>query len=172
MLNIESNRIQIREFQSTDLEDFYEIFGDAETMFYCEPAYSRKQAKQFLETFCLSQPRPAFAVVLKSAQKVVGYLLFNSLYGNPKKYEMGWWINRKYWRQGLAYEACKMLIDYGFDTRGIDCVLAETIDKNASTALMKKLGMKKIETEKNKAADNSGQLHDLIWFEVKKHDRV
>ncbi len=47
---IETQRMIIREYTMGDSEDLYEIFGNAEVMKHCEPAYSPK--KQLISYQC------------------------------------------------------------------------------------------------------------------------
>ncbi len=128
----------IRNFTLEDATDLHEILGDEETMRNCEPPYDLDKTKAFLESFCIGR-QGAVAAVEKRSQKVIGYILFNEL--DPAVYEIGWFFNRSYWRQGYAYEACSAVIDYGFRELGAHRIFAETIDGVRSLGLMKKLGM-------------------------------
>lgn len=168
-MELKSERISIREFRADDVTDLYEILGDEKVMFYCEPAYSFEMTKAFLIEFCLGKrPVPAFALVLKTSGKVIGYLLFKCLDSkNEKLFELGWWINQNFWHQGFAYEACQLLINHAFTKKIADRIVSETIDQNRARPLMEKLGMTKIELEKRQGKDNSGLLHDVIWYELK-----
>lgn len=139
-MQLETDRTVIRDFCKDDLYDLYEILSDAETMEYIESPFSIEKTRSFLSDFCIGQ-RCAVAAELKSTGKVIGYLLFKP-YGTPDVYEIGWIFNRKFWRQGLAYEACAALIKYAFLSMGIRKVFAETVDAVRSLGLMKKLGMK------------------------------
>ncbi len=139
MREIETTRLIIRNFTPDDAGDLYEILGDAETMKNCEPAYNPQKTKAFLHSFCIGR-NGAVAAVHKQSKKVIGYILFNEI--EPSIFEMGWFINRNYWRQGYAYEACKAVMGYAFRKLDAHKVFAETIDGVKSVGLMQKLGMK------------------------------
>ncbi len=94
---IETSRLLIRPFSPADAQDFYEIFGDAETMENCEPAYDFEKAKNFLQDFCINR-HGALAAQLKGTGKVIGYILFHEF--DPGVYEIGWIFNRAFWRPG------------------------------------------------------------------------
>ena len=137
-MKIETPRILIRNFIFEDAPDLFEILGDEETMKYSEPAYSFEKVEIFLKDFCIEK-RGALAAIQKVSGKMIGYILFNET--EPGIYEIGWFFNRNYWKQGYALEACKAVIDYAF-THGIARkIFAETIDREKSVPLMKKLGM-------------------------------
>jgi [ribosomal protein S5]-alanine N-acetyltransferase len=56
-------------------------------------------------------------------------------------YEIGGHIRREFWRQGLAEEAMRVLIDYAFDTLGVNALFAGHNPANeASRNLLAKLG--------------------------------
>lgn len=135
---LESPRLIIRGFTPEDAADLHEILGDAETMKYSEPAYDFEKTKRFLASFCIARGG-AKAVVHKQSAKVIGYMLFNET--SPGEYELGWFVNRRFWRQGYAFEACQVLIRYAFNVLGAQKVFAETIDTVRSIGLMRKLGM-------------------------------
>ena len=162
---LETPRLIVREFTPEDAADLYEIFGDAETMENCEPAYDFAKAKKFLEDFCIGR-KGAVAAVLKDTGKVIGYILFKSLGEDPAEdvYETGWIFNKAYWRQGYAYESCSRVIDYAFSQLNAHKVMAEAIDGVKSVSLMKKLGMKPEGVQRSHTGDNRGGWADLYLY--------
>lgn len=138
-MNIETERIIIRDFTGNDVYDLQEILGDAETMKHCEPAYSLQKTAAFLEDFCIRK-KAAVAAVHKESRKLIGYILFHQL--EEGEYEIGWFFNRHYWGQGYAFEACKAVMDEAFSRLNARRIFAETTDPTQSVSLMKKLGMK------------------------------
>lgn len=158
MKTIDTNRLIIRDFEMTDAEDLQEILGDEETMKYCEPAYDIEKTKSFLKNFCIDR-KGAVAAVLRETNKLIGYILF--IETEQDVYEIGWFFNRKYWRQGYAFEACSEVLDYAFAECCADRVFAETTDTNKSVNLMKRLGMR-FEGVQHLSEDcfgNSAELH-------------
>lgn len=158
-----TDRLIIRDFCMSDANDLHEILGDAETMKYCEPAYTFEQTQRFLLDFCIVK-KGAFAVVQRSTQKVIGYILFNAI--EKSIYEIGWIFNKNFWRQGFAYEACSNLITYAFEKSNINKIIAETTDRQKSIALMEKLGMTFKELQKEASKDNLGKLVDMYIYEI------
>ena len=158
---IETERLIVRDFNADDAQDLHGILGDAETMKNCEPAYDFEKTKKFLEEFCILK-KGAFAAALKDSGKVVGYILFNSWCKDI--YEMGWIFNKKYWRQGYAYEACSELMAYGFREMNVHKVVAEAIDAEKSVRLMEKLGMKREGIQRSQSKDCFGNWADLYLY--------
>ena len=158
---IETERLLIRDFTQSDAADLHEILGDDDTMEYCEPAYDFEKTKEFLHSFCIGR-KGAVAAVHKESVKMVGYILFNEL--EKGVYEMGWFFNRRFWGQGLAFESCKVVIDHAFLERKAHKVFAETIDAVKSVGLMKKLGMKMEGIQHRHTRDNHGNWADLYLY--------
>ena len=165
---IRTARMIVRDFQMNDVNDLQEILGDNETMKNCEPAYSLEKTINFLQKFCIEK-KAAVAAVHKERNKMIGYILFNA--SDKDVYEIGWFFNRNYWRQGYAYEACKAVIDYAFDALNAHKIFAETIDGEKSVNLMKKLGMKLEGIQRSQVKDNSGNWADLYFYGILETDR-
>lgn len=165
---IETPRMIVRDFQLNDVKDLQEILGDNETIKNCEPAYSLEKTVNFLQKFCIEK-KAAAAAVHKESNKMIGYILFND--SEKDVYEMGWFFNRNYWRQGYAYEACKAVIDYAFEALHAHKIFAETIDGEKSVNLMKKLGMKLEGIQRSQVKDNSGNWADLYFYGILETDR-
>ena len=158
---IETNRLVIREFTMEDLSDLHEILGDAETMKYSEPPYDPAKTQAFLRSFCIDR-HGALAAWEKRAQKVIGYILFSGAQSGV--YEMGWFFNRSFWRQGYACEACKAVIEYAFQDRNANKIFAETIDGVKSIGLMRKLGMTQEGIRRSQVRGPDGHWADLYLY--------
>lgn len=158
---IETQRVVIRDYEMCDAEDLYAILGNAEVMKNCEPAYSFEKTAHFLSDFCIGK-KAAVAAVHKDSGKMIGYILFHSSLEGV--YEMGWFFNRDFWRQGYAYEACKAVVAYAFQTLDAHKIFAETIDGLKSVGLMEKLGMQLEGIQRSHTKDRDGNWADLYLY--------
>lgn len=100
---------------------------------------------------------------------MIGYILFNEF--GEGVYEMGWIFNRKFWRQGYAYEACRAVIDKAFEDGKAYKIFAETIDAEKSVGLMKKLGMQLEGIQRSQTRDHHGNWADLYLYGLLNDDR-
>ena len=166
-MELNTSRLTIRHFQADDVCDLHEIFRDEQTMACCEPVYDFAKTERFLADFCIAQ-NGALAAVHRESGKVICYLLFNPF--DEGVYEMGWFFNRQYWRQGYAYEACKAVIDHAFNELNAHKVFAETIDAAKSVGLMKKLGMRLEGVQRSQTKDNDGNWADLYFYGLLRED--
>ena len=169
-MNIETERLVLRDFIIGDLDDLHEILGDAEVMENTEPPYDREKTESFLRSFCVErEPKGAFAVVLKETGRVIGYILFKTI-DEPEIFEIGWIFDKAYWRQGYAFEICSRLISYGFNDMKLHKICAEAIDGIKSVSLMKKLNMKFEGKQRKHTKSNDGKWRDLYWYAILDED--
>lgn len=81
------------------------------------------------------------AVCLKSVDALIGAV---GLMLKPEHDlgELGYWIGKPYWNNGYCTEACKALMNYGFNVLKLNKVFANYFEGNdASGRVMQKLGM-------------------------------
>ncbi|HHW93371.1 MAG TPA: GNAT family N-acetyltransferase [Clostridiaceae bacterium] len=168
MIHFETKRTLARDFVLDDFQDLHDILSDPLVMEHAEPAYSEEQTLRFLEDFCIAK-QAGFAVVLKAENKVIGYVLFSDQL-EKDVYEVGWFFNRRYWRQGFAYEALSDLFAYAFHQRHACKLFAETIDDVKSASLMVKLGMSLENVQKQHVQDHYGAWRDLYHFSLLRED--
>lgn len=157
----------IRDFRMEDANDLHQIFGDAEVMKNCEPAYDFEKTSNFLSEFCIGK-RGAAAAIHKDSGKVIGYILFKEF--EEDVYEIGWIFNKDYWRRGFAYESCRAVVDYAFHKLDAHKLFAEAIDNIKSVGLMKKLGMRQEGIQRKQTKDNDGNWADLYFYGILKAD--
>ena len=167
---LETERLILRDFTAGDVDDLHEIFGDEETMNNTEPPYSKDKTQAFLMSFCVNRTsKGAYAAVLKSTGKVIGYVLFKPV-GEPEVYEIGWIFNKAHWRKGYAYEVCSRLVRHGFGDMKLHKIFAEAIDYVKSVSLMKKLGMELEGVQRKQTRSNDGVWRDLFLYAILAED--
>lgn len=164
-MQIQTQRLTIRNYREEDWVDTLEIFSDPQAMAFCEPPYDAEKTRELVSYF--AQNPIAFAVVLRETGKVIGHALFKQLPGEADGvFEIGWIYNRAYWRQGYAGEGSRALLEYGFRELGLHKVCAETIDPVKSVGLMKKLGMVYEGTFHSHTRNPAGQWCDVVWYAI------
>ncbi|NJN19257.1 MAG: GNAT family N-acetyltransferase [Oscillochloris sp.] len=165
---LETERLIIRPFQSTDLDAVYHILdielADAHTG--AEHAENKAQRSGWLdwtiagyeELARLYQfPMSDRAIVLRERNELIGVVGFNpaimpfsqvpDLAAAPagrSSFELGlfWAVSPRQQRRGYAAEAARAMINFAFATQGLWRIVAATSYENAaSQAVMRKLGM-------------------------------
>lgn len=85
--------------------------------------------------------------------------------------ELGYWLGRAYWSQGLASEAAAAVIDYGLDHLALNKITAHCLATNyASRRVLEKVGFKQ-EGHQRDHIRHWGRYHDLISWGLLYGDR-
>ena len=85
-----------------------------------------------------------FAVRRTDDDALLGRVCYFDLNPRNRAVEIGYFIGPEYLRNGYAYEAMKLLLNYLFNKLGLNKATAQTGEFNkASIALLKKLGFKR-----------------------------
>ena len=150
-LQIETERLILRPFIQTDLDDFYEyasVEGVGE-MAGWKHHQSKEESQQILNRFIENDK--TFAIVLKSNNKVIGSLGIEE-YGMEDKLtefsnylgrEIGYVLSKNYWGKGIMPEAVKAVIDYLFKVLDFDFLTCGYYDFNRqSKRVQEKCGFK------------------------------
>ena len=150
-LQIETERLILRPFIQTDLDDFYEyasVEGVGE-MAGWKHHQSKEESQQILNRFIENDK--TFAIVLKSNNKVIGslgieeYEMEDKLteFSNYLGREIGYVLSKNYWGKGIMPEAVKAVIDYLFKVLNFDFLTCGYYDFNRqSKRVQEKCGFK------------------------------
>lgn len=137
MIIAETNRLILRRYRETDLNDLHEYLSDPEVVKF-EPYQPMSLAEAESNLAWRISTDEMIAVELKSNGKMIG----NIYLGNRDfdALEIGYVFNRHYWGQGYAKESCAAMISLAF-SKGVHRIFAECDPENrASWTLLEKLG--------------------------------
>ncbi len=139
---LETKRLVLRRFDLLDIEDFSEIFSDAETLIH-EPygPFSGDELIEKLEE--LSENDSCYAVILKENGKLIGSVFCGCMDRETGSWEIGFVFNRRFWRRGFAKEASEATIRTAA-VKGARRIYAECSPENpASWHLLEALGFRR-----------------------------
>ena len=99
--------------------------------------FAEKQIKCFAERqFCF------WRLIHKESGEMIGFCGLQPFDDTPET-EIGWWLARDRWNQGLATEAAREALRDGFERVGLKRIVSVAMPENrASTHIMEKLGMR------------------------------
>lgn len=142
-MHIVTERLVIREFESSDWQDVLQYTSDPVVMKYMpEAVFTEELAKQFLEQNKGEQAKN-YAVMLKTKQQVIGHIVFHPWFGEHT-HEIGWIFNSSHQNKGYATEAARAMLQYGFEVLNMHRVIATCQPENIpSYRVMEKLGMRR-----------------------------
>jgi ribosomal-protein-alanine N-acetyltransferase len=150
MPEIETARLRRKPYIQDDLEELSVILSNPEVMKYSPrgpiPKEKVKQVTQeILEFFIQHWKQHGFgvwAVVEKLTGQLLGHCGLNFL-PNSLEVEVLYRLDQGYWNQGIATEATKASLRYGFEEVKLDKIVAITAPEHlASRRVMEKAGLK------------------------------
>ena len=140
---LQTKRLILRPWRENDAEDLYRYACDPEVgpaagwMPHTSVANSREIIRNVLK-------RPeVYAVCLKATGKPIGSIGLhrNDLATADDEYELGYWIGKPFWGQGLIPEASRELLRYAFEDLGMKRIWSGHYDGNVkSRRVQEKLG--------------------------------
>ncbi len=170
-IQLETNRIILREFMLNDLEDFHSLETNEAVVKYLTnyPKRSLEESKELLNQV-ISQysnfKTGRLAMIDKATQGFVGWcgIKFNNhkrhVYENF--YDLGYRIHPNYWGNGLATEASVACLNYGLNELEILKINAIVNTQNTqSLKVISKVGF----NYKESFLEDETEKH---WYEVKR----
>lgn len=140
---LETERLILRPWSEEDAEELYTYASDPDV----GPAAGwppHTSVENSREIICevLSAPE-TYAVCLKETGKPIGSIGLhrNDLATAEDEYELGYWIGKPFWGQGLIPEVSREILRYAFDELGMNRIWCGYYDGNEkSRRVQEKLG--------------------------------
>src|SRR5579872_1670774 len=143
---LETERMFLDQWQSSDWMDFRPIATDVEVMRYITDGvpWSDQQIRSFVDRQVKLYSERKFCrwkVLRKPDRELIGFCGVGFWRDAPDP-EIGWWLERRSWGQGLATEAARAALKHAFESAGLERIISVARPENtASIRIMKKLGM-------------------------------
>lgn len=140
---LETNRLILRPWSEDDAKELYKYASDPEVGPSAGwPTHTSEENSREIIFAVLSKPE-TYAVCLKESGKPVGSIgLFRGdLAERDDEYELGYWIGKPFWGQGLIPEASREILRYAFEELKMERVWCGYYDGNEkSRRVQEKLG--------------------------------
>ncbi len=144
--HLETERLVLRQLTPTDAPAVFTIFGDAAVTRYYDLATFTgvEQAQQWIASTTERFQQGTsirWAIVHKADGRVVGTCGYPLLHARNRRGMIGYDLARTAWRQGIASEAVRAVIRYGFGPLSLHRIEALVMRENiASVRVLEKLG--------------------------------
>ena len=140
---LQTERLILRPWCEDDAEELYKYACDPEVGPPAGwlPHTSVENSREIIRSV-LSAPE-TYAVCLKNDGKAIGSvgLHRNDLAEKEDEYELGYWIGRPFWGQGLIPEASREMLRHAFEDLGMNRIWCGHYDGNVkSRRVQEKLG--------------------------------
>jgi RimJ/RimL family protein N-acetyltransferase len=135
-VQIESDRLILRQWRLDDFESYLELCQDPEVMrFLGGKTFDRLECWRHM-AFMVGHWQllgyGPWAVEEKATGRFVGRVGFLNPEGWPA-FELGWTLSHKFWGRGYATEAARRALGYGFDELDKDHVISLIDPKNTKS---------------------------------------
>ena len=145
---MQTSRILLRPWRESDAETLYKYASDPEVgpRAGWPPHQSVDESLEIIRTVFHSDH--IWAIKLKATGEAIGCIGYY-LHGESNidigenDAEIGYWIAKPYWNQGLCTEALKLIIAHCFNTKGFSTLWSDFFPDNpASGRVMEKCGFR------------------------------
>ena len=169
MKTLETNRVILRSFKVTDLEDFYEYAKNPNVGPNAgwPPHANREDSRKILTSFIENDE--VWAIVLKENNKVIGSVGIHKdqLRTATDVRMIGYVLSEDYWGRGIMTEAAKAAISYAFETMGLSLLTVHHyIHNGRSRRVIEKLGFQYEGTLRHCSRIFDGSVHDLACYSM------
>lgn len=166
---VETDRLLIREISKDDYQSLFQLHSDPIVQKHTgEPPVqdiaviikgTKERTFHDYDTYGFGR----WAVILKSTNQFTGWAGLKYL---PEfdEIDLGYRFLPQFWGKGIATEASKAIIKYGFEVLGIEKIIAVSMTENtASIKVIEKIGM----VFEKKAPYEEGAPDDY-WYKIEK----
>jgi len=146
MLILQTQRLQLREFEPEDVDALALILSDHETMRHYPVSLDRVGVTQWIErnrNRYINDGFGLWAMILKSTDGLIGDCgLVRQTVDGADEIEIGYHVRRDLWGRGFAPEAARACRDFGFDRLKADRLISLIRPENfPSRRVAEKMGM-------------------------------
>lgn len=174
MIYLETSRLQLRDWEETDLESFSRLNADEQVMKYFPKTLSAEETNVFYKSIISEFKEYGFglyAVEVKENKEFIGFIGFHraTLEADfTPCIEIGWRLKREAWGKGYATEGAAACLQYGFNKLGFNDVYSFTADvNNPSKKVMIKIGMSFIKIFSHPNVEKDSPLNKHVLFRIK-----
>ena len=166
-----NNKVKLRTWREDDLSRLAELannFNIAKFMTDQFPfPYTRLNARAFIEFANSHHPVHIFAI--EENGQCVGSIGLHPQHDIMRRNaELGYWLGEPYWGRGIATEAIRQMVQYGFDNFNIGRIFARPFGTNiASQKVLEKAGFT-LEARFEKTILKNGELLDELIYSVRR----
>lgn len=166
---LETERLILREFTLEDVDAVYEFGSNEEVNQYTGDAIfkSKEEVASMIRNVWFEDYKNygygRLAAIYKPDNKLIGFAGLKYL---PEfdKTDLGFRFLPEYWGRGLATEASRAILAYGFEKLGLKKIIGIAMPENiGSWKVLEKVGMQFYKTD-----DYDGDGGDYKWYKIER----
>jgi RimJ/RimL family protein N-acetyltransferase len=147
-MEIETERLILRRWQSSDVEPFVNLNADPRVMEFFPATLSRAETETMISSVQEKFSQHGFGLWAAELKATAGFIGFIGLDvpGYPLPFspcvEIGWRLAFDYWGKGYAQEGARAVLAFGFDRLHLEEIVSFTTATNLrSRRVMERIGM-------------------------------
>lgn len=174
---LETERFILREVRMEDCKDIYDIYCDEEAVRFqgITNMTSIEQAKRSVNFFLngfVDKKFVKWGIARKEDNKIIGIITLHHIDAWSFRAEIGYMLNRKFWRKHVMSEVAEKVIEYAFKEVELNRIEAHAHPDNiASIKLCEKLGFQREGLKKQSDINlRTNEFEDRILMAILKSD--
>lgn len=163
---LETDRLILRPLEEKDVDAIFAMRSDVEVMRFIREPQNRNESVSWVKLVSSRWETEQIgfcAVIDKETDKFLGWCGIWKL-KETDELEVGYAIEKKFWKKGYATEAAAECLRYAFEKLNADVIVAVALPANAaSRRVMEKLGMR---------YDYTGEFYgrELVHYSITKEE--
>jgi RimJ/RimL family protein N-acetyltransferase len=143
---LDGPRIRLRRIRRSDAESIQRYAKDKEISRYTfiPHPYRLENAYEFIKNthkWFRKGSTISLGMEWKETGEIIGMISLMRINLRSRNAELGYWLAKKYWGQGITLEAVRLILKYGFKELKLVRIYARVFHPNtASTRVLKKAG--------------------------------
>lgn len=169
----ETERLILRPFRYEDSPAFYQIISNPDNLsFVFPPLVDEKEALELMVAVFIQQPLGVWAIEDKKSHLMIGAIRLEKVKESNGQAELGYFLRKDYWNQGLMTEAVKNVSYLSFYHLGLRELLIVThLENIASQKVAEKVGYTLF--RQYKGSDRyTHKMRDYLAFSLRKSELI
>ncbi|EQB34652.1 hypothetical protein M948_19895 [Virgibacillus sp. CM-4] len=170
-----TERLGFRSWQASDREPFAAMNADPEVMRYFPTPLSKERSDWLIKRFEKHMDDKGYgiyAVDRLEDQQFIGFIGLATINMNVEfkhEVEIGWRLDKTYWKKGYAVEGATACLQHAFDDFHLSTIYSFTAKINKpSEKVMERIGMEKIKEFQHPNIEAGNPLKQHILYKISK----
>ncbi|PIR92103.1 hypothetical protein COU01_03515 [Candidatus Falkowbacteria bacterium CG10_big_fil_rev_8_21_14_0_10_44_15] len=177
-IQIRGKKINLRALAPSDARSIFANVNDRQVSRYLKRIpypYALRDAKAIIKKARQAGRKKIktdyyFGMEDKTSRQIIGMVGLHKISPRDQNAEVGYWLGRKYWRQGIGTEALTLILQFAFGKLKLNMLYAGAMSSNvASQSLLAKCGFKR-GGRRRQTFFREGKYLDDIFFDILKKE--